>query len=367
MPKKILEHFSVEHVQLLNEAGGIDPSDRFAISQFSEKRFKDFYESMALIRAIDEKALNLQRTGRIGTYASIYGQEAIQVGCAAALEVSDWFFPAFREAGLSVLRGMPIKNIYQYWAGDERGNVASDHQHDFPVSIPVGTHIPHAVGAAWAAKYKKDPIAVLTAFGDGATSKGDFHEGLNFAGVFKLPVVFVCQNNQWAISVPLSRQTATATLAQKAIAYGFEGIQVDGNDVLGVYFTVKAALEKARRGEGPTLIECLTYRLSDHTTADDAGRYRSKEEVAHWLKKDPLTRLKTYIETHCAWTETDETLLKERVNQQVAEAVEAYELEVPLDPLGMFDTLFETLSPELLRQRETLVNRLKEEKDGEAQ
>jgi len=358
MPRKKLQDFSVAWLQLLDEQGEIDSTLHSDTQQFTEKTLKSFYESMVLIRAIDEKALNLQRTGRIGTYASIQGQEAIQVGCAAALQTSDWFFPAFRATGLSVLRGTSIKTIYQYWSGDERGNVVPEGLNDFPVSIPVGTHIPHAVGAAWAAKYKKDPIAVMTTFGDGATSKGDFHEGLNFAGVFKLPIVFVCQNNQWAISVPLSRQTASATIAQKAIAYGFEGIQVDGNDVLGVYVAVKEALEKARHGEGPTLIECLTYRLNDHTTADDASRYRSDEDVAAWRKKDPIQRLKTHIERYFAWSESDETALREEVDHRIAEAVTAFEATEPLSPLDMFDTLFETLSPELLQQRADLEKRL---------
>lgn len=361
MPRKTLKNFSVDWLQLLNEAGEIDTALLSDTQQFTEKTLKSFYESMVFIRAIDEKALNLQRTGRMGTYASIQGQEAIQVGAAAALQPSDWFFPAFRATGLSVLRGTNIKTIYQYWSGDERGSVVPEGINDFPISIPVGTHIPHAVGAAWAAKYKKDPIAIMTTFGDGATSKGDFHEGLNFAGVFKLPVVFVCQNNQWAISMPVSRQTAAESIAQKAIAYGFEGIQVDGNDVLGVYVTVKEALEKARRGDGPSLIECLTYRLNDHTTADDASRYRKEEEVISWRKKDPLLRLKTHIEQHFSWSQADETTLKEEVDRRIADAVKAFEATEPLSPLEMFDTLFETLSPELLRQRAALEKRLSHE------
>ncbi len=358
MPKKTLQEFSVESIQILDENGKIDTTLLSQTDQISEKTLKSFYESMVLIRAIDEKALNLQRTGRMGTYASIQGQEAIQVGCAAALQPSDWCFPAFRATGLSVLRGTPIKVIYQYWSGDERGSEMQDGQHDFPISIPVGTHIPHAVGAAWGAKYKKDPIAVLTTFGDGATSKGDFHEGMNFAGVFKLPVVFVCQNNQWAISVPFSRQTAAKTIAQKAIAYGFEGIQVDGNDVLGIYTVTKNALEKARRGEGPTLIECLTYRLNDHTTADDASRYRTEEEVAIWQKKDPVLRLKTLIEKEYEWSESVDEALHAEVDRRVAEAVDAFEAIEPLNPLGMFDMLFETLSPELHDQRKKFTQRL---------
>ncbi len=361
MPKKILKEFSVTWFQLLNESGEIDSSLLPPTEQPAEKLLKSFYESIVLIRAFDQKALNLQRTGRLGTYASIQGQEAIQVACAAALQPSDWFFPAFRETGLSLLRGVPMKLLYQYWSGDERGSLIPEDLNDFPVAIPVGTHIPHAVGAAWAAKYKKDRIAVMTSFGDGATSKGDFHEGLNFAGVFQLPVVFVCQNNQWAISVPRSSQTASSTLAQKAVSYGFEGIQVDGNDALGVYIAVKGALDKARCGSGPTLIECLTYRLNDHTTADDASRYRSDEELDAWRKKDPILRLRRYLERECSWSESEEKTLRAEVDRRISAAVEAFESEGAPDPNEMFDTLYAVLSPELIHQRETLELRLKSE------
>jgi len=362
MPRRILEEFKVEWFQLLDEAGKLDAALLPSPDLISEKTVKAFYESMVLIRAFDEKALNLQRSGRLGTYASIQGQEAIQVACAAALQQSDWLFPSFRESGLSILRGNPMKALYLYWAGDERGNLVPDGVNDFPVAIPVGTHIPHAVGAAWAAQHKKDPIAVLTTFGDGATSKGDFHEGLNFAGVFKLPIVFLCQNNQWAISVPLSRQTASKTLAQKAVAYGFKGIQVDGNDVFGVHVAVKDALDAARRGEGPTFIECLTYRLSDHTTADDASRYRSEEEVALWRKKDPLLRLRTYMEAEWAWSEAQEAALQQAVSERIAASVEDFESTDPIDPLDMFDTLFASLSPDLLAQRAAFEQRLAKRK-----
>ncbi len=367
MPKRILEEFKVEWVQLLDEQGRLDSS---LLSQMldpsekiTEKEIKDFYESMVLIRAFDEKALKLQRMGRLGTYASICGQEAIQVGCAAAMESSDWFFPAFRETGLSILRGLPMKTLYQYWSGDERGSVVPEAHNDFPIAIPVGTHIPHAVGAAWAAKYKKDKIAVLATFGDGASSKGDFHEGLNFAGVFSLPAVFLCQNNQWAISIPVSRQTAAKTLAQKAISYGFPGIQVDGNDVIGVYLVVKQALERARRGEGPTFIECLTYRLSDHTTADDASRYRSEEEVAHWREKDPMRRLRSYLEKSNDWSASQEEVFQQEVDARISTAVQEYESAEPMDPLQMFDTLFETLPKNLLDQRAELVRRIQSKQE----
>ncbi len=367
MPKRILEEFKVEWFQLLDEQGRLDASLLSHLlgptEKITPKEIQAFYESMVLIRAFDKKALKLQRMGRLGTYPAIEGQEAIQVGCAAALKSSDWFFPAFRETGISILRGLPMKTLYQYWSGDERGNVVPETQNDFPVSIPVGTHIPHAVGAAWAAKYKQDKIAVLTTFGDGATSKGDFHEGLNFAGVFNLPVVFLCQNNQWAISVPVSRQTASKTLAQKAIAYGFPGIQVDGNDVIAVYLAVKRALEAARQGKGPTLIECLTYRLSDHTTADDASRYRSEEEVAQWRLKDPMRRLKSYLEKNDLWSAEQEKTLQQGVEARISAAVADYESAEPMDPLQIFDSLFESLPNDLLPQRAALARRIKKEKE----
>ncbi len=360
MPKKVLHEFKVESLQILDEAGRVD---RALWPGLDEKEIKGFYEAMVLIRTFDEKALNLQREGRLGTYASVQGQEATQVGSAAALRPSDWIFPAFREPGVSILRGLPMRMIYQYWSGDERGSAIPEDQHDFPIAIPVGTHIPHAVGAAWAAKFKGDPVAVATFFGDGATSKGDFHEGLNFAGVFRLPIVFICQNNHWAISVPLSRQTASATLAQKAIAYGFEGIQVDGNDVFAVYTAVKNSLEKARRGEGPTLIECFTYRLSDHTTADDASRYRKAEEVAGWRKKDPIVRLRAFLEREYGWSEAEERATRQQAQERVAAAVHEFESVPPADPEAMFDTLFATLPPDLLRQKERLRKRLQDEKE----
>jgi pyruvate dehydrogenase E1 component alpha subunit len=362
MPRKVIQEFKVESIQILDETGQVDRTLWPGPHPLTEKEIRAFYEAMVLIRTFDEKALNLQREGRLGTYASVKGQEAVQVGTASALHPSDWVFPAFREPGVSILRGLPMKMIYHYWSGDERGSEIPEGLHDFPIAIPVGTHIPHAVGAAWAAQFKNDPIAVATYFGDGATSKGDFHEGLNFAGVFRLPIVFVCQNNHWAISVPLSRQTASATLAQKAIAYGFEGIQVDGNDLFGVYATMRRALEKARRGEGPTLIECFTYRLSDHTTADDASRYRSDEEVAGWKQKDPLLRLRKFLEREYRWSEVDEAALRKQAQAQVAAAVHEFESAPALDPAGMFEYLFASLPENLIAQKERLKKRIEKEK-----
>lgn len=292
MPKKTIEKFKIEWLQILDEHGNCDEELRPSLR---DAEIKKLYQWMVLARTLDEKAVKLQREGRLGTYASILGQEASQIGSAYALEPSDWMFPSFREPGVSIVRGLPLRMIFQYWSGDERGSHIPPGQNDFPITIPVATHIPIAAGTAWAAKFDGQRIAIAVYLGDGATSKGDFHEGLNFAGVFSLPMVFLCQNNHWAISVPLRKQTLAKTLAQKAIAYGFEGIQVDGNDIFAVYLATKEALERARAGNGPTLIECVTYRIGDHTTADDASRYRSQDEVEQWRKKDPIDRLRNYM------------------------------------------------------------------------
>jgi pyruvate dehydrogenase E1 component alpha subunit len=302
------------------------------------------YEMLVLARGFDQRALSLQREGRIGTYAPIAGQEASQIGSVFALEKTDWVFPTFRENGVYIAVGHPPYKILQYWGGDERGLRTASNLNIFPVCIPVASHIPHAAGAAMAAKYRGDRIAVVAYFGDGATSKGDFHEGLNFAGVFKLPVVFICENNQWAISVPRERQTAAETIAQKAAAYGFDGIQVDGNDIFAVYKATKAALDKAKRGEGPTLIECFTYRMADHTTADDASRYRTKEEVAAWKAKDPILRLERYMEKKGLWTGEYQKEVAARATAAADEAEkQAESLDRP-DPRDMFTYTYSALT-----------------------
>lgn len=341
MPEKIIETFNVRFLSILDPAGNIDDS---LLPSITPDDIKWLYELMVLSRAFDQRALSLQREGRLGTYAPILGQEASQIGSAYAIERSDWVFPSFREMGVYITIGYPLYMLLQYWSGDERGAKSPDNLNIFPVCVPVGTQIPHAVGAAMAAKYKKDKIAVVCYFGDGGTSKGDFHEGLNMAGVFKLPVVFICQNNHWAISVPREKQTASKTLAQKAFAYGFEGIQVDGNDVFAVYKATKEALDKAKKGEGPTLIECVTYRMGDHTTADDASRYRSREEVEAWRAKDPLLRLRLFMEKNGLWTEQYQREVDERAKAAVDEAVKKEEAIEPLSPEDMFRYTYEKLS-----------------------
>jgi pyruvate dehydrogenase E1 component alpha subunit len=300
-------------------------------------------------------ALKLQREGRIGTYPSSRGQEATQVASAYALEEPDWLFPAFREAGAYITRGWPLEMQYQYWAGDERGSRLSENSRIFTISIPVGTQIPHAVGFAWAAKLRGGKIAVLAYLGDGATSEGDVHEGMNFAGVFKVPVVILCQNNQWAISLPRSRQTAAKTLAQRAFSYGFEGLQVDGNDVFAVYEATKEALGKARSGNGPTLIECVTYRMADHTTSDDAQRYRTSQELEEWAKRDPIERLRKYMKKNNLWNSDYENKVQAEASEKVRLAVERFESVKPPEVRDLFAWTYAEFPPNLKRQCEDLV------------
>jgi len=347
MPRNVIESFNVMRLDILDEKGNVDES---LMPPLSDAQIREIYELLVLSRTFDHRALNLQREGRIGTYASILGQEASQIGTVYALEKSDWVFPSFRENGVLVARGYEMHMILQYWGGDERGMKVPEDLNIFPISIPVGTHILHAAGAAMAAKYKEDRTVTLAYFGDGGTSEGDFHEGMNFAGAFRLPVVFICQNNQWAISVPRSKQTASKTLAQKAFAYGFEGIQVDGNDVFAVYMATKEAIEKARTGGGPTLIECFTYRMSDHTTADDASRYRTKDDIEVWKLKDPILRLKIFMEKAGLWTEEYGSQVEAEALRRVDEAVKKAESVGHQNAADMLTYTYETLTPRQMKQ-----------------
>jgi len=351
MPERIIESINIKRLEILAEKGNIDEQLMPALSDDDVKRM---YELLVLSRTFDHRALNLQREGRLGTYASILGQEASQIGSAFALEKTDWVFPSFREMGVYITMGYPVYMLFQYWSGDERGVKTPDDLNIFPVCVPVGTQIPHAAGAAMAIKYRGDKKAVAVYFGDGGTSEGDFHEGLNMAGVFKLPVVFICQNNQWAISVPREKQTASKTLAQKAYAYGFEGIQVDGNDIFAVYKATRDALDKAKKGEGPTLIECVTYRMSDHTTADDAARYRLKEEVEVWKQKDPVLRLKLFMERKGLWNGDYQKEAEEKAKAAVDEAVKMEEAIGHPDPKDMFTYTYEKPTARQLKQMKGL-------------
>src|SRR3989344_7270856 len=315
---KTLKKFEVKKLEVLAKGGNVDKK---LMPKLNKKDIKKLYEFMILTRVFDKKALSLQRQGRLGTYASMEGQEAAIIGSSFALKKEDWLFPCFRENGALILRGLPMENLFMYWAGDERGMNIPKNVNIFPISIPVGTQILHAVGMAFAAKIKAHKVCSLVYFGDGATSEGDFHEGMNIAGVFKLPVVFICQNNQYAISVKREKQTASETLAQKAIAYGFNGIQVDGNDVFAVYKATKEALDLARKGKGPTLIECYTYRINDHTTSDDSKKYRDEKEVNEWRKKDPIIRLWYYMKNKKLWSKEYEKKIIEKLTKAVEESV----------------------------------------------
>jgi pyruvate dehydrogenase E1 component alpha subunit len=347
MPVSIADSFQTRRLEILDVNGEADTS---LMPSLTEAYIRKIYELMILSRTFDRISLNLQREGRLGTYPSILGQEASQIGTAFALEKTDWIFPSFREMGVLLALGYPMHALFQYWSGDERGMLSPDNLNIFPVSIPVGTQLPHAAGTAMAARYRREKIAVITYFGDGGTSKGDFHEAFNLAGVFRLPVVFICQNNHWAISVPRERQTASKTLAQKAYAYGFEGIQVDGNDIFAVYRAASEALDKARDGGGPTFIECITYRISDHTTADDASRYRSKEELEIWKAKDPILRLKLYMEKNRLWTPKYQKDIEEESEEAVSSAVKLAEAAEPPKPEDMFTYTYESLTPRQKRQ-----------------
>ena len=347
MPEHIVESIQVKRLDILDEQGNADGA---LAPSLTDDELKRMYELLVLSRTFDQRALNLQREGRLGTYPSLLGQEASQVGSALAAEKTDWIFPTFREAAVYITAGLPMDLLYQYWAGDERGMKIPEGLNLFPLCIPVGTQVPHAVGAAMAAKYRGDRVAALAYFGDGGISKGDFHEGLNMAGVFRLPVVFLCQNNHWAISVPREQQTASKTIAQKAFAYGFEGIQVDGNDVLAVYKATRDALQKAKEGNGPTLIECDTYRMADHTTADDATRYRPKEELERWKAKDPILRMRLFLEKKALWTVEFQKDIEARSKAVVDEAVKKAETAGPPDPRDLFTYTYGSLTQRQARQ-----------------
>ncbi|MBI4162731.1 MAG: pyruvate dehydrogenase (acetyl-transferring) E1 component subunit alpha [Candidatus Aenigmarchaeota archaeon] len=352
---KPVASFEVRRLEILSPQGKVLGK----LPKLSNDQIKQIYESMVLARIFDGIALKLQREGRMLTYASIHGQEA-QVVVALAMQKDDWLFPSFREDGVQIARGMPLDLLYQYWMGDERGQKIPEDLNNFTISIPVGSQIPHAVGAAYAMKIKKQndkktPASVVF-FGDGATSEGDFHEGMNFAGALKVPCVFICQNNKWAISMPVSKQTASQTIAQKAIAYGLEGVQVDGNDVFAVYEAAKYALEKARSGSGPTFIEMDTYRMSDHTTSDDASKYRPKTELENWKKRDPITRMQKFMLSKGLWSAVYEKQLLERLNKKVADAVAKAEIAGQPLVADMFDYTYAELPESLKEQKEWIDN-----------
>jgi 2-oxoisovalerate dehydrogenase E1 component alpha subunit len=347
----IVAEFKIDYRQILDPKGQlVAPLPRFAEDLDEVVKM---YAAMTRVRVFDTKAVNLQRTGQLGTYAPSLGHEATHVGIGAAMRPEDVLAPVYREFGTQLWRGVTMTEILTYWGGDERGNDFAGPRGDFPWCVPIATQTLHAAGAAMAFKVRREPRCALAYIGDGGTSEGAFYEALNLAGARTLPVVFVIVNNGWAISVPVAAQTATKTLAQKAVAAGIPGVQVDGNDVFAVRAVVSEALETARRGGGPCLIETLTYRLSDHTTADDASRYRSEAEVKEAWTVEPMIRIREYLYKAGVWNDAEEHALLQDCARQVDAAVNEYLHGVKPSTDAMFDHLFAALPPHLVEQRAT--------------
>jgi pyruvate dehydrogenase E1 component alpha subunit len=363
MPVRSLVSYSIERVEVMDPEGVVDQA---LMPDLSPEQMRRLYGHMVLTRQFDERMFKMQRQGRLGTFARVAGQEGAHVGAAFALRPDDWYVPAFREMGALLLRGFPLDKFLQYWGGDERGNALPKELRTLPVAIPVGTHMLHAVGIAWAMKQAGEPVAVLTIFGEGATSEGDFSEAMNLAAVFKVPVVFFCQNNHYAISVPSTKQMASPTVAQKALAYGMFGVQVDGNDVFAVYRVTSEALTRAREAHEPTLIEADTYRVTDHTTSDDARRYRADEEVAPWRQRDPIDRLARYMRANGLLDDAGAAGVLAEADRKVAEAVVAFEAIEPPSPEEIFKHVFAEMTPQLVEQQAALMARLKKAEPGDA-
>ncbi len=353
MPKKEIDlPYRIEYLSILDPDGQVDASLEPSIP---DELLLKLYRGMVLGRKFDERMLILQRQGKIGTFAPVKGQEA-QVGVAAAMEATDWLVPSFRETPAEIWRGRPMESVLLLYSGYNEGGQAPEGIRTLPVSVPVGSQTLHGAGIGYAIKYRGEKSVAVTFFGDGATSEGDFHEAMNFASVFQVPAVFVCQNNHWAISVPRSRQTHSKTIAQKALAYDMPGLQVDGNDVLAVYQASKDAISRARDGGGPSFLELITYRMSLHTTADDPKKYRSEEEVEEWVKRDPITRFEKYLRGKNLLSDEKIQSIASEVQREISEAEGRWSaiVEKGVDPLEMFDWAYAQMPPNLVEQKEEL-------------
>jgi 2-oxoisovalerate dehydrogenase E1 component alpha subunit len=345
----MIERFPIQ--QFLNEDGNI--TDDHIRTEVSTELIKSFYQQCVRIRTFDKKAISLQRQGRIGTYAPFEGQEACQVGTALALQKDDWLFPTYRDHGAAMVFGHSLRNILLFWNGRNEGCIPPDGKKIFPPGIPIATQIPHAAGAAYAEKRKGTKNAAIVYFGDGATSEGDFHEGINFASVMKAPVVLFNQNNGYAISVPIDKQMSSQTIAQKALAYDIPGIRIDGNDILAVYFETKKALDRARDGQGPTLIEAVTWRYGAHTTADDPTKYRDQSESATRRQTtDPLLRLERLMKNEGIFDENWVQEVQEAAQQEIDLAIEEMEAFPKANPADIFDHVFEKPTWGIQKQKE---------------
>ncbi len=356
MPLKTIASLDIKRLEILDINGNIDKA---LLPKVSDKLLLEMYRLMFQIRAFDERAILLQRSGRLGTYPMITGQEATQCVPPLALKPSDWVVPTYRGGGVYFARGMQMRYGLLYWAGDDRGTHFPEGNNDMIFSIPVGTHLTQVAGLAWGQKFAGKGGVAMTYCGDGTSSKGDLHEALTFAGQFKLPAIYIIENNGWAISVPRARQAASQTLAQKAWGYGVHGIQVDGNDALAVYAATTEAVARARKGDGPTLIECETYRMSHHTTADDATRYRDDKDVAAWKKRDPISRMKKFLTGKKLWNDKLEKELTAKTKLWIDGEVKAYEEFAAPNPLNMFADNYAKAPRALIEQRAELEELLK--------
>jgi pyruvate dehydrogenase E1 component alpha subunit len=337
---------TIKYMQIMDENGNID--QQLMPRDLDDKKLVEFYKMMNLARNVDSKALSLQRQGKLATYAPLIGEEATQIGSAMAMGERDFAVPSFRQHGVYIARGLPLDQFFVYWKGYEEGASIDKKLNMTPVIVPVSTQMPHAAGIAFAKKYMKEDSAVLVYVGDGGTSEGDFYEAINFAGVFKVPLVVIIENNEWAISVPRSEQTAAVTLAQKAIAAGIDSIQVDGNDVLAVYKATKDAIESAKAGK-PYVIECLTYRLSMHTTSDDPTKYREDSEVEAWKKRDPISRLGAYLRQKGVLDDSMEKSIMEEQLKSIDEALEKADQFKP-NPDSIFENVY-SFMPNVLEEQ----------------
>ncbi|MBS1262703.1 MAG: Pyruvate dehydrogenase E1 component subunit alpha [Calditrichaeota bacterium] len=344
MPSKVIARFSVSYQQILDEKGGVDEK---LDPKLPDDKLLEIYRVMLTGRRLDERLLKMQRSGRVGTLPVSVGQEAASGAAALAMEDDDWFVGSYREVAGRIARGEELYKSMLIYGGFEEGNISDNAPRMLPLSIILASQIPHAVGLAYAAKMRGEKTAVLAFSGDGATSEGDWHEGINFAATWKAPVVFLVQNNHWAISTPLHKQMNNRTIAQRGVAYDIPCLQVDGNDALAVYKATKEALDRARNGEGPTLIEALTYRMLMHTTADDPKKYRPEQETEEWKKRDPLTRFRAYLVNKRIWDGDRDGELEETVKSEIDAAIEYYrnyadyKLDQPFD--HQFGTIVETL------------------------
>lgn len=310
--------------------------------KIDEQLMVKMYEKMLLVRAFDRKSVNLQRQGRMGTYAMFEGQEAAQVGSAMALAPEDWMFPTYRDHAAAIVHGQDLYRTFLYWMGHADGGTCPEGKKILPASVPIATQMLHAVGTAWASKLDNEKSVSIAYFGDGATSEGDFHEALNFAGVFKTPTIFFCQNNGYAISVPFEKQSSSKTISQRALAYDIKGVRVDGNDIFAVYLVVKEAIERAHRGEGPTLIEAMTFRYGAHTTADDPKKYRDQEKLSkEWREnRDPLMRLQKFLKKKGLWSEEKEEMWTNEIQAIIDENLKKAENYPKVTTAQMFDHVY---------------------------